>query len=1204
MNDERKSKRQLINELSEMRGRVAELEASLSKSNGEATAVSESQSKYRTLLENLPQRIFYKNTESVYVSCNQNLAGDLGIAAEELPGKTDYDFFPKELAEKYRSDDRHIVETGQTEEIEETYVQDGNQIVVQTVKTPVRNQQGEIVGILGIFWDVTERKKAEDELSRHREHLEEIVEKRTAELRETNEQLRREIAERRSAERSLSDERNLLRTLIDNLPDNIYIKDTKSRFVLANSADARHMGVRTSDELIGKTDFDFYPKESARQFQADERKVMESGQPILNEETVCIDREGKKRAFLTTKVPLQNGEGDIVGLIGTGRDITQQKSAEEALSAERNLLRNLIDNVPDHVYVKDLDSRFLLANVALARHMGIEPPDELIGKTDFDFYPQEMACGFRKDERRVIETGEPVIHQEEASVDREGNRMWFSVAKVPLKDSEGKVTALVGSGRDITELKRVQEALEYESNLLHALMDNIPDAIYFKDARSRFLRVNKAQASALGINDPNDATGKSDLDFFNSQFAKDAYADEQQIVTTGQPLIGKVEQTRRDDGTTLWVSATKMPIKDADGRVTGLVGISRDISELRRAEEALRNSEALSHSLVESLPQNIFRKDREGRFMFANTNFCASLGEPLDNVLGKTDFDFFPPELAQKYRDDDEKLMESRQVFEDVERHQTPDGHSMFVHVIKTPVCDSEGEVIGVQGIFWDVTEQKQAEKALRDSEALYHSLVESLPLNVFRKDLTGRFTFGNRLFRDTIGKPLEEIIGKTDYDFFPKQLAEKYREDDRRVVESGEVFEDVEQHRRPDGETLYVQVLKAAVRNHAGEITGTQGIFWDVTERKRAEEALAQERYLMNSLMDNLPDNIYFKDTESRFTKINRALSRHFGLGDPREALGKTDFDFFTEDHARPAFEDEQEVMRSGRPLVAKEERETWTDGRIRWASTTKMPLRGGDGKIIGTFGVSRDITDRKFAEEELRRTTEELARSNAELEQFAYVASHDLQEPLRMVASYAQLLAKRYRSHLDADADDFIGYVVGGATRMQTLINDLLAYSRVGTRGKPLRPTNAQTALKQALDNLQIAIEDSGAVVTQDPLPEVIGDDTQLCQLFQNLLGNAIKYRGEYPPQVHVTAKRNATKWVFSVKDNGIGFEPEYAERIFVIFQRLYGATEYPGTGIGLAICKKIVERHGGSIWVESQPGKGSTFYFTMPNPGDKSS
>ncbi len=245
----------------------------------------------------------------------------------------------------------------------------------------------------------------------------------------------------------------------------------------------------------------------------------------------------------------------------------------------------------------------------------------------------------------------------------------------------------------------------------------------------------------------------------------------------------------------------------------------------------------------------------------------------------------------------------------------------------------------------------------------------------------------------------------------------------------------------------------------------------------------------------------------------------------------------------------------------------------------------------------IIRDISERKQAEEKLSQTMEELRRSNEELEKFAYVASHDLQEPLRMVSSFVQLLEKRYKGKLDRDADDFINFAVDGANRMQILITDLLAYSRVGRRGKTFGETSCEVVLDRALSNLQAVVEETGAVVTRDPLPAVTGDDSQLVQLFQNLIGNALKFRGDRVPRIHISVEQSGNDWVFSVSDNGIGIAPEYCERIFSIFQRLHGRQEYPGTGIGLAICRKVVERHGGKIWAKSELGTGSTFYFTIP-------
>ncbi len=501
-----------------------------------------------------------------------------------------------------------------------------------------------------------------------------------------------------------------------------------------------------------------------------------------------------------------------------------------------------------------------------------------------------------------------------------------------------------------------------------------------------------------------------------------------------------------------------------------------------------------------------------------------------------------------------------------------------------------------------EVAERKRTEQVLRDSEALYSSLVENLPVHVLRKDLQGRFTFANESFCQLLGRPLEEIVGKTDLDFYPPELAGKYRQDDKTVAETGELFECVEENKK-GGETRYVQVMKSAVRDAEGKIVGVQVIFWDVTARRKAEAALEQERYLLRALMDNLPHNIYFKDTESRFTRINKALADYFGLNDASEALGKTDVDFFTDEHAQQALADEQEVMRTGEPLLDKEEKETWMNGRETWASTTKLPLYNEEGEIAGTFGISRDITEKKRAAEALRAAKEAAESASRAKSAFLANMSHEIRTPMNVIIGMTELVLD---TRLTAEQREYLMAIQESSEALLSLISDVLDFSKIeaGRLDLDTAPFDLHETLGDTMRWLAIRAHGKGLELACHIRPDVpvfvVGDRNRLRQIVVNLLSNAIKFtdHGEVVLDVrHQSQSDGQVVLHFAVSDTGIGIAEDKLAVIFDAFEQADNSTtrRYGGTGLGLAISSKLVELMGGRIWAESQVGQGSRFHFT---------
>jgi PAS domain S-box-containing protein len=516
------------------------------------------------------------------------------------------------------------------------------------------------------------------------------------------------------------------------------------------------------------------------------------------------------------------------------------------------------------------------------------------------------------------------------------------------------------------------------------------------------------------------------------------------------------------------------------------------------------------------------------------------------------------------------------------------------------------------------IAELEQAESERRQADDMFRSLLESAPDAMVIVNPGGAITLVNSQTERMFGYQRAELVGQSVEILVPERFRAQHVADraryalDPRARPMGlgrELY-----GRRKDGKEFPVEIGLSPVDSVGGRLVIST--IRDLTERKRAETQLRQTEARYRTLVEQIPAVTFMAalDGGSNELYVSPQIEALLGFSQKEwlenpvlwhRQLHPDDRDRWNLEFAPTC--GAGDAFRSVYRFIAR-------DGHVVWVHGEAKVVPDHDGRPLFLQGVAFDITGMKQAEEELKalnqtleqRVTErtaiaeqraqELARSNAELQEFAYVASHDLQEPLRAISSFATWLARNYEAQLDALAQDRIARIVNGAHRMQQLISDLLTYSRVGRQGRSFAPTDAGKVLADVLGNLRVALEESGASVTSGPLPTVTADEMELTQLLQNLIGNAIKFRGDRPAQIHIDAQQQQAEWLFSVRDNGIGIDLKYAERIFQIFQRLHGRGRYPGTGIGLAICKKIVERHGGRIWVESAADQGSTFYFTL--------
>ena len=771
---------------------------------------------------------------------------------------------------------------------------------------------------------------------------------------------------------------------------------------------------------------------------------------------------------------------------------------------------------------------------------------------------------------------------------------------------------------DISARKEAEKHLAQMEGKYRGLLEAAPDAMVVVNPCGEIVLLNLQAETQFGYH-RDELLGQKVKSIIPEGFAERLIADSlrsgpdalAQQIGTGIELTG-----RRKDGSEFPIELMLSPLGSAEGiLVTAAI---RDISKRKAAEkhlaqtdgkrrlveQALRESEERYRMLLDGIRDHaVFMMDPRGQIVSWNAGAERIKGYRADQIIGNNFSCFFPPDDIEHGKPQEIlRLTAANGRHEEQSMRVRKDGSRFLANLTFTALRDVAGNLRGFSEFSHDLSESKA-------SEAKYRGLLEAAPDAMVVVNEGGAIVLLNLQAEKQFGYHRDELIGQKVKNIVPEGFAERLIADGTRTAadalaqQIGTGIELV--GRRKDGSEFPIELMLSPLENAEG-ILVTAAIR-DISVRKAAENHLAQMESKYRGLLEAAPDAMVVVSEAGEIVLLNVQAEKQFGYRRD-ELLGQKVKNIIPEgfaerliaDGTRTAAEALAQQIGTGIELIARRK-----DGSEFPIELMLSPLEDAEG-ILVTAAI-RDISARKEAEETLRRQesverkSAELTRSNDDLQQFAYVAAHDLQEPLRMVASYTQLLAKRYKGRLDADADEFIAYAVDGAHRMQLLIADLLVYCRVETTGKSPTETSSETALEKAVLNLRGAIQESGGVVTHDPLPMVIADGAQLIQLFQNVIGNAIKYRSAESPRVHISARHDSSEgWIFSMRDNGLGINPQFFEKIFVMFQRLHGREEFSGTGIGLALCKKIAERHGGRMWVESGAGRGSTFYLALPKRG----
>jgi PAS domain S-box-containing protein len=997
----------------------------------------------------------------------------------------------------------------------------------------------------------------------------------------------------------------------------VVYQDINGKIISANHAAEEILGL-SYDQMQGRTSTDPRWKsihEDGSDFLGDTHPAMialKTGKKVENAIMGVFDPKKEEIRWININAtPIyKKGETKPFQVYTIFEDITERKRNEEHVDFERRQLETILETMHSAVVLVESDGHFSFLNKRAMELYGIDylgyDLDSHIAKVNakkLDGTPfplEEMPVSYS------LKFGEKVQGVEMIIERNDGKQIPVTVNSAPIFDAEGKITTAIVIFQDIVEQKKNNRKLkESEEKFSKAFYSNTAGMLISTD--SKIVEVNEAYANITGYT-------REEL-LYKTAVSLNIFSEENReyIVKRlyDKGIIHNEEfEIRTKTGEKRPVLYTSDFI-EINGKKS-IFTIVYDITKRKKSEEK-------TNRILDNIAESYFEFDNEWRYVDVNIKSQEILGLKKEELVGKVMWELLPQLIGSKQYEEFHKAkkenipvrFETKSVVTgewfETNAYPHPEGLSAYSHNIndRKKVEEYNQKLLENEQ---QLTEELQAsnEELQSTTEELYKSNDE---LRQYSEMLSTIYELNpdaialstvsdskiidcNQEYLNQIGYSREETIGHTSeeldliFDIAHNAYIDETRGKDRVSNFEGKI-------RRKDGSLI--DVLYSARQVTINNEIVLLSIGHDVTESRRVEKSLRESEERFRTLADNIPNLAWMADANGWIFWYNKQWYEYTGStfeemqGWGWQKVHHPDYvDSVTEEWSTKILDGEP--YDNTFPLKGK-------DGNYRWFLTRITPIRDEYGKVQRWFGTNTDVTERKVIEDNLQTTMDELKQSNKELEQFAYITSHDLREPLRMITSFLQLLERRYKDQLDQDADEFIGFAVNGAKRLDTMTNDLLQYSKITNKNREAIPVNFEHVLEHALANLKVQIEENNAIITHDPLPTIVGDEELKVQLFQNIIGNAIKYKSQEIPKIHISAIKEKNQYLFSIKDNGIGMSSKHLEKIFTIFQRLHTNEEYEGTGIGLAIAQKIVHQQGGQIWAESELGKGTTFYFTIP-------